>query len=129
MSILDKDGNPVQPQLDTQQVVQLMTGLRIRIDAANAQLVQLGLLVEFLYENLESHNIKIDMEPFPEWAQTRYKEIQEQAESAMEENQSAVDEMQENIRKQAEEAGISLNDEDNTTDTASVADTTDTEQE
>jgi len=125
MSILDKDGNPVQPQLDTQQVVQLMTGLRIRIDAANAQLVQLGLLVEFLYENLESHDIKIDMEPFPEWAQTRYKEIQEQAESAMEENQNAVDEMQENIRKQAEEAGISLNDEDTgTTDTS-----TDTEQE
>ena len=50
MALVDSTGNPIQPKLDQNQMMQLMTGLRIRIDAANAQLVQLGLLVEYLYE-------------------------------------------------------------------------------
>ena len=125
MSIVDKNGNPVQPNLDTQQVVQLMTGLRIRIDAANAQLVQLGLLVEYLYENLENKfDIKMDMESFPTWAEARYKEIQAQAEAAMKQNSEVKDAVVENIKSAVKEAGINLDDTENT-DTDTTDETTD----
>jgi iron-sulfur cluster repair protein YtfE (RIC family) len=92
-------------------MVQLMTGLRIRIDAANAQLVQIGLLVEYLYENLEKHDIKMDMEVFPTWAEARYKEIQEQAQKAVEEGNKAAEAMKEKVQEEAQKAGINLEDE------------------
>ena len=100
MSIVDASGNPIQPKLDQNQMMQLMTGLRIRIDAANAQLVQLGLLVEYLYENLSEQGVNVDMEEFPTWAEKRYSEIQEQAKQAMQESKEEVDKIKETLKEE-----------------------------
>ena len=104
MSIVDASGNPIQPKLDQNQMMQLMTGLRIRIDAANAQLVQLGLLVEYLYENLSEQGINVDMEEFPTWAEKRYSEIQEQAKQAMQESKEEVDKIKETLKEELSNA-------------------------
>ena len=98
MSLVDASGNPIQPKLDQNQMMQLMTGLRIRIDAANAQLVQLGLLVEYLYENLSEQGITVDMENFPKWAETRYAEIQQQAKQAMDQSKEEVDKIKQSLK-------------------------------
>jgi len=72
------------PSLEDGQLLQILTGLRVRVDAANAQLVQLGLLVEYLYERLEaSESVDVQSDAFPEWAKNRYEEIQTAAQEAM----------------------------------------------
>ena len=98
MALVDATGNPIQPKLDPNQMMQLMTGLRIRIDAANAQLVQLGLLVEYLYEELGKQGTTIDMEAFPVWAEARYNEIQAQAKEAMEQSKDEVDKIKQSLK-------------------------------
>ena len=108
MSLVDAQGNPVTPKLDQGQLINMMSGLRIRIDAANAQLVQLGLLVEYLYENLEQKGIEIPMEGFPEWAENRYKEIQAQAQEAMQSTEADVEQIKKNLKDAVEEVGINL---------------------
>ena len=105
MSLVDANGNPVTPKLDQGQFINMMNGLRIRIDAANAQLVQLGLLVEYLYENLEEKGISVDMDAFPTWAEARYKEIQEQAKSMMESTEEEVQNIKDNISAAVNEVG------------------------
>jgi len=92
--------------LNQSELLQILTGLRIRTDAANAQLVQLGLLVEYLYEKLSKQGIEIPMGDFPKWAEVRYKEIQKQAEQAQKEG------LMDDFKKSAEEAmqGINLTD-------------------
>tara|TARA_B100001123_G_C14670097_1_gene773187 strand:+ start:154 stop:585 length:432 start_codon:yes stop_codon:yes gene_type:complete len=100
MALVDSTGNPIQPKLDQNQMMQLMTGLRIRIDAANAQLVQLGLLVEYLYENLSEQGISIEMEDFPKWAESRYAEIQQQAKEAMEQSKEEVDKIKDSLKEE-----------------------------
>ena len=77
MALVDAEGTPIQPKLEQGQILQLMTGLRIRIDAAYAQVIQVGLLLEYLYQQLGEQDINIDMQAFPEWADKRYKEIQD----------------------------------------------------
>lgn len=116
MALVDATGAPIQPQLDQNQMMQLMTGLRIRIDAANAQLVQLGLLVEYLYEELGKRDIEIDMETFPKWAEQRYTEIQAQAKEAMEQSKEEVDKIKESLKEElgnvAETVAEQLNQQD-----------------
>ena len=128
MSLLNAAGAPMTPQITPEQLTQLMTGLRIRIDAANSQLVQLGLLVEYLYENLEKQGMTMPMQEFPTWAEARYKEIQEQAKKAVEEGQGFAKEMQDDITEQIKNAGIDLND-DKATETAETAEKTEVEAE
>lgn len=86
----------------------MLTGLKIRIDAANAQLVQLGLLTEYLYTQLEAQGISIDMNSYPTWAENRYKEIQEQAQNAVKASSEEIEQikasLKENIQKSPEEA-------------------------
>ena len=108
MSLVDAQGNPVTPKLDQGQLINMMSGLRIRIDAANAQLVQLGLLVEYLYENLEQKGIEIPMDSFPQWAENRYKEIQAQAQEAMQSTEEEVEHIKKNLQDAVEEVGINL---------------------
>lgn len=103
MSFVDSEGNPVGAQVSQEDLAQVLTGFRIRIDAANSQLIQLGLLVEYLYEGLEAQDIKIEMEKFPEWAEVRYKEIQEEARQAMQENAEQMDEIKQSLRESAED--------------------------
>ena len=102
MSFVDSEGNPVAPQISQEDITQVLTGFRIRIDAANAQLIQLGLLVEYLYEGLEKQDIKISMEEFPEWAQARYKEIQAEAQQTMQENTEQMDEIKQTLKEESQ---------------------------
>ena len=115
MSIVDAKGNPVTPQLTQQQVMQLMTGLRIRVDAANAQLVQLGLLVEYLYDTIEESGIDTRMEGFPDWAENRYEEIQNQAKQAVQDNEEWAEGLKqkvaEDLKEVTESAGLDLSDQ------------------
>ena len=55
--------NKKNQTIDQSELLQILTGLRIRTDAANAQLVQLGLLVEYLYEGLSQQGVDIPMNP------------------------------------------------------------------
>ena len=82
-SIVDSTGQPVRPSLDEDQLLKVLQGFRVRMDAANAQLIHLGLLIEFLYEAVGKADITIDMEEFPTWAQSRYEEIQKEAKEAL----------------------------------------------
>lgn len=120
MSFVDSEGNPVAPQITQEDITQVLTGFRIRIDAANAQLIQLGLLVEYLYEGLEKQDIKISMDEFPEWAQTRYKEIQSEAQQTMEENTEQMEEIKKTLK---EEATNLFNEAENITEETSSEET------
>jgi len=87
MSLVDSTGRPVSTEegISNSDLIQVLTSFRVRMDAANAQIVQLGLLLEYLYEQLEKKGMEIPMEEFNAWAKTRYEEIQKEAEKMMEE--------------------------------------------
>ena len=59
--------------IDLTQLVSLM---QVKLDAANAQILHLGLLVEFLYKELDEKNLGLNLDGYPDWAQNRFKEIQ-----------------------------------------------------
>lgn len=61
-------------QIDMAQLISLM---QVKLDAANAQILHLGLLVEFLYKELDEKKLGLDLDNYPDWAQTRFKEIQD----------------------------------------------------
>ncbi len=78
-----------------------LSAFKIKLDAANAQILQLGLLVEFLYKEIEENKI-LNLEGYPKWAQDRFKEIQEMANSPenkkiQEEMKSEMEEIAKNI--------------------------------
>lgn len=102
---MEKQSNETIPQ---GELLQILTGLRLRTDAANAQLVQLGLLVEYLYEKLAEQGVDIPMDTFPKWAEARYAEIQKQAEEAQKAG------LMDDFKKSAEAAmqGINLEDKE-----------------
>ena len=62
-----------EQQIDLPELLSLM---QVKLDAANAQILHLGLLVEFLYKELEEKSLGLDLESYPTWAQNRFKEIQ-----------------------------------------------------
>ena len=95
--ILGPDGNPIIPHLDDETLARILKGLSLRLDTANGQLVQLGFLVEFMYESLDKAGVKIDLDSYPEWAKKRYKEVREEAERAMKENNEAIEELKKNM--------------------------------
>jgi len=67
------------------------------VDVANAQILNLGLLVEYLYEKLEEASIELDVDGFGEWAETRHGEIKEQAEEMMKEG--VIDDLKQELEK------------------------------
>lgn len=54
----------------------IIGALKVKVDAANAQILHLGLLVEYLYKELDEKKIGLDLDSYPEWAQNRFEEIQ-----------------------------------------------------
>lgn len=95
MSIVDPMGRPVSTK-DSQQaeLMKILGGHRQKImeslertEQLFERMVQLGLLVEYLYERmtvvLDEHNratgmeLSIEVEKFPEWAEERIKLLQE----------------------------------------------------
>tara|TARA_B100000427_G_scaffold299588_1_gene281374 strand:+ start:160 stop:579 length:420 start_codon:yes stop_codon:yes gene_type:complete len=89
-----------------EETVNILKGLSVKIDVANAQILNLGLLVEYLYEKLESAEVDLNVEEFPQWAEARHKEIQDQAETMMKEG--LVDDLKGELEKAA---GISFDEE------------------
>ena len=77
--------NKNETKISDAELLQILTALRQRTDIVNATLVQLGFLVEFLYDQLSAQGVEIDMEGFPAWAQARQEEIQKEMEEAQKE--------------------------------------------
>ena len=63
--------NPIE------EMLKLVQGHEMRIDYNFNSILQLSMLVEYLYEQLESSNVKIDMDGFDEFQKTKVKEIEE----------------------------------------------------
>ena len=76
------------------ELLQILSALRQRTDIVNATMVQLGFLVEFLYDQLAAQGVEIDMELFPTWAQERQAELQKEMEEA--EKAGLMDELKAN---------------------------------
>ena len=88
--------------ISQQETVNILKALSIKVDVANAQILNLGLLVEYLYDKLAEADINLDIDAFPAWAEARHEEIKNQATEMMKEG--LVDELKEEIEK----AGINL---------------------
>tara|TARA_B100000131_G_scaffold122261_1_gene119353 strand:- start:13019 stop:13447 length:429 start_codon:yes stop_codon:yes gene_type:complete len=104
-----KRNKKVNEQIISQtETVNILKGLSVKIDVANAQILNLGLLVEYLYEKLEEAEVNLDVDNFPTWAEARHKEIQDQAETMMKEG--LVDDLKGELEKAA---GINFDEETN----------------
>lgn len=93
-----------ETQTETQGLdgAQMIGLLQVKLDAANAQILHLGLLIEYLYKELDEKKIGLDLESYPTWAQNRFKEIQsmsdsEEGEKIKNEMQSEMEEIAKNI--------------------------------
>ena len=85
MSLLDANGMPVRKATDDQLIMALNTLAR-RNQALQMQIMQLGLLVEFVIEKLSSVQLPdgaqlfaVDEKEFEDFSRRRYDEIKEQA--------------------------------------------------
>ena len=95
-----------ETKISDAELLQILTALRQRTDVVNATLVQLGFLVEFLYDQLSAQGVEIDMESFPTWAQERQQELQREMEEAQ--KSGLLDDFKENL--EASTRGINLED-------------------
>lgn len=85
--------------ISQQETVNILKALSMKVDVANAQILNLGLLTEYLYEKLAEANVKLDVDAFPEWAEARHEEIKQQASEMIQEG--VVDELKEQLEKAA----------------------------
>ena len=114
MSLLDAQGRPTaQPSIPADQLVRILGSHRQKIDALNVQIIQMGLFVEYLYDQQVVNlarlaeeaaargveiSLGIDMQSFPAWAERRYIEVQQEAAAALAAQEGAP----------AAEAGVDL---------------------
>ena len=89
--------------ISQQETVNILKALSMKVDVANAQILNLGLLVEYLYEKIEQTDINLDVDAFPAWAEERHEEIKKQATEMMQEG--VVDDLKAELEKAA---GINL---------------------
>ena len=95
-------------------IINIISQLKVKNDLLNGQVVQLTLLLEYLYEKLneaiEAKKIDLDLklEDYPIWVDTRVKEIQETVEKAN------LEKIQEDLNNQVDlaKADINLSDEE-----------------
>ena len=95
-------------------IINIISQLKVKNDLLNGQVVQLTLLLEYLYEKLneaiEAKKIDLDLklEDYPLWVDNRVKEIQETVEKAN------LEKIQEDLNNQVDlaKAGINLSDEE-----------------
>jgi hypothetical protein len=71
--------------------------MQVKLDAANSQILHLGLLVEYLYKELEEKKVGLDLDSYPTWAQERFEEIKKINET------DTGKEIQESMKKEMEE--------------------------
>ena len=77
-----EDSNTTDTNTTTGETVEVGLGhligaLKVKVDAANAQILHLGLLVEYLYKELSEKDTGLNLEGYPAWAEARFKEIQD----------------------------------------------------
>ena len=88
----------------TVEITSMVSALKVKIDAANAQILHLGLLVEYLYKELDEKKIGLDLDNYPEWAQNRFEEIQkmsmesDEGQKLQEEMRTEMEEIAKNIK-------------------------------
>tara|TARA_Y100000592_G_C5311276_1_gene240239 strand:- start:323 stop:604 length:282 start_codon:yes stop_codon:yes gene_type:complete len=63
--------NPIE------EMLKLVQGHEMRIDYNFNSILQLSMLVEYLYEQLEASDVKINMEGFDDFQKAKVKEIEE----------------------------------------------------
>lgn len=80
----EKINQDLQQPANLQFVINLAQALETRIDYNFNSVIQMSMLVEFLYETLEKQGIKIPIDTeFQEFQETRMKEIREKFSEAM----------------------------------------------
>lgn len=85
------------------KIVDIISTLKFKIDTTNEQVVNLSMLIEYLFLKLDEQNIKIDMQPFGEWANEKYKELEKIAKQVAEEG------LNDEIKKHLEEQKKHIN--------------------
>ena len=98
--------NKNNTKISDTELLQILSALRQRTDIVNATMVQLGFLVEFLYDQLGAQGVDIDMTLFPTWAQARQAELQKEMEEA--EKEGLLDDLKSSVA--ANKEGINLDD-------------------
>jgi len=61
------------------KIVDIISTLKFKLDTTNEQVINLSMLIEYLFIQLDNQNIKIEMEAFPKWAEEKYKELEQVA--------------------------------------------------
>jgi hypothetical protein len=77
MGLVDSTGRPVSPSFED-QVVSVLKKHELTIQHLANTTTHLGLLFEFLMEELEKHDIKPDMDTFPPWAKARLETVKKE---------------------------------------------------
>lgn len=90
MSVLDSNGNPVNTRNNPlAPIIQGLNVLHQRSEAQQMQLVQLGLLVEFLIEKMTTPDasgkplLTFNQNEFETWSSARFEEIKQESERRM----------------------------------------------
>ncbi len=66
-----------QPENKLQELINVLRGHEMRIDYNFNAMLQISMLLEFLYESLAKNGMEIDMTGFDEFQKTRIQEIDE----------------------------------------------------
>ena len=104
----------MEDKTNNSTIINIISQLKVKNDLLNGQVVQLTLLLEYLYEKLneaiEAKKIDLDLklEDYPLWVDTRVKEIQETVEKAN------LEKIQQDLNDQVDlaKADINLSDEE-----------------
>ena len=83
-----------QNEFNLGEIIGLM---QVKLDAANSQILHLGLLVEYLYKEIEENKMGLYLDSYPDWAQKRFEEIKKINET------DAGKEIQKTMKKEMEE--------------------------
>lgn len=102
--LVDPFGNPVRskPAFNEGQLIRVLASHRQKLESLHLQSMQLGLFVEYVTNQFIAKlaeveqqlatlgveaNLAIDMDAFPDWADTRFREIQQEAAQALAEQE------------------------------------------
>lgn len=89
--------------LSNEELIAVLRNLSIKADFANAQLLNLGLIVEYYGEKLDEAGVDLKLDNFEEWAKARHEEIKNFS------NSTLAKEMTEHLKNDLEKlSGIDL---------------------
>lgn len=89
-----------EKKISLEKLLDLVTALKFKVDATNEQIINISMLVEYLFLQLEEQNIKIDMANFGTWAKEKYEELEKLAKEAIENGLN--EDIQKHIQQQKE---------------------------